>query len=48
MAEGLEVCVIEAMKMQNRLVAAATGTVKAVHIKEGDTVDEEQVLVEFE
>ncbi|KAK7078192.1 hypothetical protein SK128_027226, partial [Halocaridina rubra] len=47
-AEGQEVCVIEAMKMQNSLAAAATGKVKAVHIKVGDTVEEEQVLVELE
>ncbi|XP_047496605.1 propionyl-CoA carboxylase alpha chain, mitochondrial-like [Penaeus chinensis] len=46
--EGQEVCVIEAMKMQNSLVAAATGKVKAVHVKEGETVEEEQVLVELE
>ncbi|KAG7168362.1 Propionyl-CoA carboxylase alpha chain-like [Homarus americanus] len=47
-AEGQEVCVIEAMKMQNSLSAAATGKVKAVHVKEGETVEEEQVLVELE
>lgn len=41
-------CVIEAMKMQNRLVAAATGKIKSVHVKVGDTVDEEATLVEFE
>lgn len=46
--EGQEVCVIEAMKMQNSLVAAATGKVKAIHVKEGETVEEEQVLVELE
>ncbi|XP_064119669.1 propionyl-CoA carboxylase alpha chain, mitochondrial-like [Macrobrachium nipponense] len=47
-SEGQEVCVIEAMKMQNSLAAAATGKVKAVHVKVGDTVEEEQVLVELE
>lgn len=36
------------MKMQNSLVAAATGKVKAIHVKEGETVEEEQVLVELE
>ena len=47
-SDGQEVCVIEAMKMQNSLVAAVSGKVKAVHVKEGDTVDDEQVLVELE
>lgn len=47
-AEGQELCVIEAMKMQNSLVAAATGKIKAVNVEVGDTVEEEQVLVEFE
>ena len=47
-SDGQEVCVIEAMKMQNSLVAAVAGRVKAVHVKEGDTVEDEQVLVELE
>lgn len=36
------------MKMQNSLAAAASGKVKAVNVKEGETVEEEQVLVELE
>ena len=47
-AEGQEVCVIEAMKMQNSLQSAAPATVKAVHCAAGDTVDESQLLIEFE
>ncbi|CAB4069136.1 PCCA [Lepeophtheirus salmonis] len=46
--EGQECCVVEAMKMQNSLKAGITGTVKAVNAKEGDTVEEEQILVEIE
>lgn len=46
--ENQEVCVIEAMKMQNSLVAAAMGKIKAVFVKAGQTVDEGQVLVELE
>lgn len=38
----------EAMKMQNSLSAAASGKVKAVNVKAGDTVEEEQILVELE
>jgi propionyl-CoA carboxylase alpha chain len=40
--------VIEAMKMQNSLIATATGKIKLIHCKPGDTVDDEQVLVELE
>lgn len=47
-SEGQEVCVIEAMKMQNSLVIGTTGTVKAVHCKVGQTVEEDQLLVEVE
>ncbi|KAL3846572.1 hypothetical protein ACJMK2_017549 [Sinanodonta woodiana] len=47
-SEGQEVAVLEAMKMQNSLVAAKTGKVKAVHFKTGTTVDEGDVLVELE
>jgi biotin carboxyl carrier protein len=36
------------MKMQNSLVASVSGKVKAVNVKPGDTVEEDQVLVEFE
>lgn len=47
-AEGQELCVIEAMKMQNSLTVAMSGKVKAVNINVGQTVDEEEVLVELE
>lgn len=46
--ENQEVCVIEAMKMQNSLVSAATGKIKAVLVKPGDAVEEGQLLVELE
>ncbi|VDD87329.1 unnamed protein product [Enterobius vermicularis] len=46
--EGQELCVMEAMKMQNSLLAGKTGKVKAVNCKPGDTVDEGMVLVELE
>jgi propionyl-CoA carboxylase alpha chain len=39
---------VEAMKMQNSLLAGVTGKVKAVHVKAGDTVGEDDVLIEFE
>ncbi|XP_026679703.1 propionyl-CoA carboxylase alpha chain, mitochondrial-like isoform X1 [Diaphorina citri] len=45
--EGEELCVVEAMKMQNSLVAAMTGEIKVVNIEPGSTVSEDDVLVEF-
>ena len=47
-SEGQEVCVIEAMKMQNSLCAGSTGRVKTVNCKVGETVDDEQLLIELE
>lgn len=34
--KGQNICVIEAMKMENQITANASGVVKAVYIKEGD------------
>ncbi|OQV20719.1 Propionyl-CoA carboxylase alpha chain, mitochondrial [Hypsibius exemplaris] len=47
-SEGMEVCVIEAMKMQNSLTAGVTGKVKKIHFKAGETVGDQDVLVEIE
>jgi propionyl-CoA carboxylase alpha chain len=47
-SEGQEVAVLEAMKMQNSLVAGKTGKVKAVNFKTGETVDEDAIIVELE
>ncbi|XP_074845750.1 propionyl-CoA carboxylase alpha chain, mitochondrial isoform X2 [Carettochelys insculpta] len=47
-SDGQEICVIEAMKMQNSLIAAKSGKVKAVHCKAGETVGEGDLLVELE
>jgi len=46
--EGDSVCVLEAMKMENELHARQDGTVRAVHVKPGDDVEKDQVLVEVE
>ncbi|MDY6875954.1 MAG: biotin/lipoyl-containing protein [Chloroflexota bacterium] len=46
--EGEPVCVLEAMKMENELHARQSGTVQAVHVKPGDDVEKDQVLVEIE
>uniref|UniRef100_A0A673A1V8 Propionyl-CoA carboxylase alpha chain, mitochondrial n=1 Tax=Sphaeramia orbicularis TaxID=375764 RepID=A0A673A1V8_9TELE len=47
-AEGQEICVIEAMKMQNSLTAVRQAKVKSVHCKAGETVGEGDLLVELE
>ena len=47
-AAGDVVCVLEAMKMENDVVAERGGTVSSVHIAEGDSVDMGDVLVVLE
>ena len=46
--EGDAICVLEAMKMENELNARQGGIVQAVHVKPGDDVEKDQVLVEIE
>ena len=45
--EGEAVCIVEAMKMQNIIRAAASGTVKAINVKPGDSVAADEIMVEF-
>ncbi|MBW2724674.1 MAG: ATP-grasp domain-containing protein [Deltaproteobacteria bacterium] len=45
---GDVVIVIEAMKMLHSLTTRGAGTVKAVHVSVGDSVDSKQVLVSYE
>lgn len=45
---GDTVVVLEAMKMQNALPSPKTGTVKAVHVAAGDSVDKDDVLLTIE
>lgn len=42
------VLALEAMKMETHITAPRAATVKAVHVKPGDPVKMNQVLVEFE
>jgi propionyl-CoA carboxylase alpha chain len=44
---GQEICVMEAMKMQNVLTAEMTGYVKKVYHKPGATLAVDEVIVEF-
>jgi len=46
--QGQEVCVIEAMKMQNALRAQRAGKIKAVNVSKGKNVSTDEILIEFE
>jgi len=43
--EDEELIILEAMKMENPIVAPGNGTVKEIKVKEGDKVNTSQVLV---
>lgn len=45
---GQEVCVIEAMKMQNAIRVIKPGVIKAIHVKVGQTVASEDLLIEVD
>jgi len=47
-SEGQELAVVEAMKMQNLLHAERAGTIKFVSVKAGQSVEGQQILIEFE
>lgn len=46
--EGQDVVILESMKMEIPIAAETTGVVKKIHIKEGDFVNDEDVLIEVE
>ena len=45
---GQELCVVEAMKLQNVIRAPTDGKVKSVSVKGGEDVAVDEVLIEFE
>ncbi|HJN03570.1 MAG TPA: biotin carboxylase N-terminal domain-containing protein [Alphaproteobacteria bacterium] len=45
---GAALAIVEAMKMEHTVCAAAAGRVRAFHYAEGETVEEGAVLVDFE
>lgn len=47
-SEGDEVVILEAMKMELPISAEASGTVKEVKCKKGDTVEADGVLIVLE
>jgi len=45
---GQKLLILEAMKMENDIVSDKPGIVKSIKVKEGETVDTGDVLVELE
>jgi biotin carboxyl carrier protein len=45
---NMDVCILEAMKMENNIAAETSGTVKRLLVAEGDTVSAGQALIELE
>ncbi len=45
--EGEKLCILEAMKMKNIIMAPMDGTVKKMNVKVGDKVPKNYVLVEL-
>lgn len=46
--EGDRLCILEAMKMKNIIVAPFNGVVKSIHVSVGDRVPKNHVLVAVE
>lgn len=44
---GQPLCVLEAMKMKNTIRSPRQGTIKAVKVQPGQTVQHKQILIEF-
>lgn len=46
--EGEPILILEAMKMQNEIIAVVAGKIKKIHVKAGDSVAKDEVLMEIE
>jgi biotin carboxyl carrier protein len=46
--EGEAILILEAMKMQNEIIAVVAGKIRKIHVKPGDTVAKDEVLMEIE
>ncbi len=46
--EGSELLILEAMKMENRVLAASNGVVTSIFIEKGKIVEKEQILLTIE
>ncbi|MDC6451520.1 acetyl/propionyl/methylcrotonyl-CoA carboxylase subunit alpha [Alphaproteobacteria bacterium] len=45
--EGQALCVVEAMKMENNLLAEKKCMISKIHFKEGDTISVDDIIIEF-
>ncbi len=45
--EGDSILILEAMKMQNEIIAQVSGKIKKINVKAGDTVTKDDVLLEI-
>jgi acetyl-CoA carboxylase biotin carboxyl carrier protein len=46
--EGMDVLILESMKMEIPITAEMTGVVRSVRVKEGDFVNDGDLVVDFE
>lgn len=46
--EGEPILILEAMKMQNEIIAIVAGKIKKIYVKAGDSVTKDEVLMEIE
>lgn len=46
--EGEAILILEAMKMQNEIITVIAGKVKKIHVRQGDSVAKDEVLMEIE
>ena len=46
--DGDKLCTVEAMKMENIIRSEASGVIKEVFCKEGDSLAADEVMIEFE
>lgn len=46
--EGESILILEAMKMQNEIITQVSGKVRKIHVKPGDSVAKDEVLLEIE
>lgn len=46
--EGEAILILEAMKMQNEIITQVSGKIQKIHVKAGDSVSKDEVLMEIE
>ncbi len=46
--QGEPLIILEAMKMENEIISGVDGLVKAIHVKEGDTIEQGIIMLEIE